>query len=90
MAARGRNYIVGLAEDVVSGNSVTPGFAAAVTAAYTALITATGAGPWLWVVVSRYSNGAPRSQGLAQAVNAALLTDTNIDSQRRRLSGRGA
>jgi hypothetical protein len=41
------------------------------------------------VVLSRISEGVPRDLALAQAVTGILTTDLFIDSQRRRLTGRG-
>jgi hypothetical protein len=41
------------------------------------------------VVVSRYSNGQPRAVGVATPVTSALLVDTRVDTQRRRLVGIG-
>jgi hypothetical protein len=41
------------------------------------------------VVVSRYHLGAPRVTGIATPVITYLATDNNVDSQRRRLTGRG-
>ena len=44
--------------------------------------------PWSMVVVSRYENNAPRAEGIATLVDR-LSSDGVIDSQRRRLPGRG-
>jgi len=41
------------------------------------------------VVVSRYSNGVPRSVGIATPVTSAILVDSRVDTQRRRLVGVG-
>jgi hypothetical protein len=41
------------------------------------------------VVLSRISEGVPRDLALAQTVTGILTTDLFIDSQRRRLTGRG-
>lgn len=42
------------------------------------------------VVVSRFTGGSPRVTGVATPVTGISYTDTNLDSQRRRLPGRGA
>jgi hypothetical protein len=41
------------------------------------------------VVLSRIQDGVPRDLALAQTVTSILTTDLFIDSQRRRLTGRG-
>lgn len=90
-SARGRNYVVGLVENVVTNNAVSPIHAAAVQAAYLELFMLLGdmTSPWTWVVYSRFADGDPRATGLAQAVTSVSFSDLVIDSQRRRLPGRG-
>lgn len=88
-SSRGRNYVPGLSADGTSGNQVTSGFAANVRTAYENILTGAGAPDALHVVVSRYHNNAPRAEGLAVQVTSYVITDLNIDSQRRRLNGRG-
>lgn len=87
-SARGRNYFVGLTEGSVVENTVSSTIVSAIEDAYNALITFVTP-PWQWVVLSRYHNGAPRVEGLVQPVIAALCVDPYVDSQRRRLTGRG-
>jgi hypothetical protein len=87
-SARGRNYFVGLTEGSVVGNTVDTGIVTGIEAAYNNIPTAIGY-PWTWVVVSRYFNGAPRTEGLRQTVTNAICVDPLVDSQRRRLTGRG-
>lgn len=87
-SSRGRNYISGIAEGAVTGNQFSSTLAASLTAAYEQLITTPPTG-WSWVVVSRYSNGAPRATGLKIPVTSVGVVDLNVDSQRRRLTGRG-
>lgn len=85
---RGRNYFVGINGAYVTGNTITTAFATALQLAYAALLTDLAAAGWTWVVVSRYSLGAPRVSGLATPVTATR-TQLDLDSQRRRLNGRG-
>lgn len=87
-SARGRNYFIGLTEGVVTENTVGSVTVSAIEDAYNALITHVTP-PWQWIVLSRYHNGAPRAEGLIQPVIAALCVDPYVDSQRRRLTGRG-
>ena len=87
-SARGRNYFVGITEGSVSGNEMSPTFKAALLDAYEALILAPEPG-FDWIVLSRYSGGAPRAEGLVQTVTSVVIVDDYVDSQRRRLTGRG-
>jgi len=85
---RGRTFHLGIQEDAVVGNLVTIGWQTLLTSAYATLLTdlATFGAPL--VVASRYTNNAPRTTGVATPVTSVYI-DTVIDSQRRRLSGRG-
>lgn len=94
---RGRNYHPALWETGVIKNTVQDTIVAAIQDAYTALIGNTdvlGAG-YTWVVVSRFSgvdadgDPIPRVAGIATAITSVLIVDPIIDSQRRRLPGRG-
>lgn len=87
---RGRNYVPGIPTSSVSGNVVGDSWAAAVVAAYGELSALEAAGHGAHVVVSRYSNGAPRSSGLVTEVVSYRYVDLFLDSQRRRLPGRGS
>lgn len=88
-SGRGRNYLMGLANN--SGTSVSPaaGTITAVDAAYTALNSFLTPSNLFHAVVSLFSNGAPRVAGLVNAVTSYTVDDS-YDSQRRRLKGRGA
>ena len=87
---RGRTYWIGLTEGSVSGDFVNPTIAQNILAAITALIedVPQPLNAQL-VVVSRYSNGAPRATGIATPVTSAILVDSRVDTQRRRLVGVG-
>jgi hypothetical protein len=86
---RGRNFVAGIPITARVGNTVTAGFAANIQGAYNALPASIVTSPWEWVVVSRFTNGAPRVAGAATPVESAAVVDNNIDSMRRRLAGRG-
>lgn len=89
-SSRGRNYVIGLSEASVAGNTVDSGYLASIRTAYANLETdVSGAVAVQWVVVSRYHNKAPRTTALVQPVTSAIIVDPFIDSQRRRLPGRG-
>lgn len=93
---RGRNYIVGITEDSNTGSEVTGAYASAVSAAYEQLLSGGGVlGDEIWVVASRFSgvdvNGhpIPRVAGISTPITSVVVVDLTIDSQRRRLPGRG-
>jgi len=87
---RGRNYVIGLAEDQATGDAVASTTAAAYIVAYAALNAEINEEiPAVHVVASRYNNGAPREVGVTTAVTTYGFADLWLDSQRRRLQGRG-
>ena len=88
---RGRNYWPLLSRGDVSGNQVLQAYVNLVVLAYDLLLPFGGATPagWTWVVVSRTFMNAPRTYGIKTPVEDVLITDRTIDSQRRRLPGRG-
>lgn len=96
-AFRGRNYIAGIPTSLVVLNTIDDGWAEDIIAAYSLLLptgTVLPAG-FSWVVVSRFSgtepdgSPTPRLAGIATQVTTVLFTDKTVDSQRRRLPGRG-
>jgi|SRR5215216_734485 len=87
---RGRNYVPGIPNDMLNKNTLDSDFTDAIVSGYTDLITAANAAGWVWVVCSFQANGAPRAAGLPTAVSSAMFVDQTVDSQRRRLPGRGA
>jgi hypothetical protein len=95
---RGRNYIVGIPETYMFDTSkVADDYVAAVLDAYEGFLTAIGTAGWTWVVLSRYEGvdpdthrPIPREAGVMTPVLNVVVVDKTIDSQRRRLPGRGA
>lgn len=89
-SSRGRNYISGLTDVQVAGNELSALIANTFVSAYEELLPGGGAlTNGVWGVLSTISNGAPRATGLFQNITTVLYTDLTIDSQRRRLPGRG-
>lgn len=88
---RGRNYVCGLSRNDVTANTVNQTLLTAIEDAYSELLVggAFAVAPWLWVVLSRRTNNADRPQGLATTIQRVVVVDAIIDSQRRRLPGRG-
>lgn len=89
-SARGRLYWQALTEGNVTGNTVLTSPGNAIVSAVQSLdvnITALG---FEWSIVSFRSNGVVRPGGPVYfPVNGVLLVDNTVDSQRRRLPGRG-
>jgi len=87
---RGRNYVPGLPESVVTISRLAAGTATAIIEAYELLNTAASSLNAYHVVVSRTVNGVVQMPtALTNAVNAYVAVDLVMDSQRRRLPGRG-
>lgn len=90
-SARGRNYVVGLQENQVIMSHVDTGVSDFFITAYQQLQGAGDFVPGLqWGVLSRFSGGVPRVTALFRPIIAVTVVDDTIDSQRRRLPGRGA
>lgn len=84
---RGRSYICGLCEDSVVGDTIEAGVVTQVISAYRELVDTPPTG-FQYVVVSFYSNHLPRANGVITPILYPTM-DGFVDSQRRRLSGRG-
>lgn len=86
---RGRTYHIGLSEGSYTNNTVIPSDVTALRDAYDALREPLGAViPVDMCVLSETSNGAPRAAGICTPVTG-IGVDPVLDSQRRRLPGRG-
>jgi hypothetical protein len=85
---RGRNYFVGLCEAECVANQVSIAARNNFIAAYNTLPTYVLENNAHHVVVSRIFEGAPRPSGVTHLVTQ-YLCESYIDSQRRRLPGRG-
>lgn len=88
---RGRIYHPGLLEAQTTGNAVAAGTVTAYIVAYNnfLLVPNGGGADAFLTVVSRRFEGAPRLTGVATKVSN-LTSDGSVDSQRKRLPGRGA
>lgn len=88
---RGRNYISGIPNSDISINVLSGDLVLAIIDAYGQLLPGGSVLPtnWEWVVVSYFTGGALRPVGLTSAITSVIFTDTVVDSQRRRLPGRG-
>lgn len=92
---RGRNYLAALGEGDVTESIVNAAVQTDALAAYNALLAAPIVADFQWVVVSRYSGvdaagkPIPRAVGIATPVVSVVIVDAVVDSQNRRLPGRG-
>lgn len=89
-SSRGRNYLLGVREDEVANNVVDATFKNRWSEFFNDITDPFPlSDDWTWSVVSLIENKAPRSEGLVQQVLTHVYVDSTVDSQRRRLPGRG-
>lgn len=84
---RGRIFHIGLPQTTVTADAVDNNVLTALHSAYSILQSAPLT-DWELVVASQYTNGAWRTSGVVTPVEA-IAGDGYLDSQRRRLIGRG-
>jgi hypothetical protein len=85
---RGRSFVVGLTRNVVEDSRYTNAAVVAVQNAYNAL-QGTYIEQGQLVVLSLRTAGFPRSSGAITPITGWVVVDNVVDSQRRRLPGRG-
>lgn len=87
---RGRTYPPGLTETILTsagqGDSIILG---GIAAGYLQWLITNPPPAWVWSVVSHFADHLPRAAGLATPI-IQVAFDTLLDSQRRRLMGRGS
>lgn len=88
-SARGRNYVGGIPDDYITQNSVSGTYQTNMVNAYAALIPLAEDLDLTWVVCSRRHNNADRTTATLYLIREAIAIDLTVDSQRRRLPGRG-
>jgi hypothetical protein len=86
---RGRTYHVGLVEGLVTQNAVNNDSLVSIVGSYGELLDMLDASSRSLVVASKFQGNAPRTTGLATPI-VTVTADGVIDSQRRRLPGRGS
>jgi len=84
-SARGRTYLIGLNEAAVAGSYLDGGVAASFVDAFDALRADMLGEEWVWSVLSRYTAGALRTEGVMRPIIASNFTDLKIDTMRRRI-----
>lgn len=87
---RGRMYTIGMDESQQSAGVVSSTYRNNWITLLEQLKAAAGAANWIWVVASFWSGGVERATGLVTPVESVIAVDDFVDSQRRRLQGRGA
>lgn len=88
---RGRSYFVGLTPAYVTADAqhINPTMVTAFNAMWEDLLARLVAAGFELAILSLVDHGAPRAAGLLTAVQT-VITNTTLDSQRRRLPERGA
>ena len=86
---RGRSFHIGVRNTDTTLNQITTTFQSGLDAAYTAMLNVSTTQLYVQTVVSRYQGGALRLEGVSTPITAVTV-DRTIDSQRRRLPGRGS
>lgn len=86
---RGRWYVAGFTRLAVNDSAVPGSFANALVASVDALADALSSLDVDMGVLSLVSNGVPRTEGVITPITSITYTDLTVDSQRRRLPGRG-
>lgn len=87
---RGRTFFGALAESDVSGSTIAPARANGLRDGLASVRNLAANAGWQQVVVSRYENKVRRPEGIAVPVIGFRYRDLTVDSQRRRLPGRGS
>lgn len=85
---RGRVFQIGLNVGQIADNALNSQYRAELISVYASLVSAVSTGGWDLAVVSRYTNKAPRSTGVATPITSVSVENA-LDSQRRRLATRG-
>lgn len=88
-SGRGRNYVCGIPDTHVSANTLDSADGIAFVDAYKLVDDVMSDFDATWVIVSRFLDGLPRDEGITRLITSVLLVDLTVDSQRRRLPGRG-
>lgn len=86
---RGRKYLSGHTILTADGNTAKAPYLANVQTVLTALRAGLTGASFVWGVLSRWHDHAPRAAGTFVPIISTPVTDATLDSQRRRLPGRG-
>jgi hypothetical protein len=90
-SGRGRNFVPGIPNSVITLNTLDPAFITSLVDAYSTLSGAGGFTPgWQLVVLSRFTAGAARPAGIGIPVTEAVMVGNSVRSMRSREVGHGA
>lgn len=88
---RGRNYVSGIPNSVITLNSLDPTFVGDLLTPYGELVGPDAiASGWQWVIVSRFSGGLPRGVGITTFVDSVTVVGNFVRSMRSREIGHGS
>lgn len=82
--ARGRNYVSGFPETIVSGRVITQATADALAAAYQLLASSAYTAGWDWVIRSTQEDGVTQDPAVTRSVTLAEVRTTILGNQRLR------
>lgn len=88
-SGRGRAYLVGIPQGEVVANHIDTDWLVSVLDAWSPALNDAIGPNWLHGVLSLQNLGVPRTEGICAAVIDYGFSDNVVDSQRRRLPGRG-
>lgn len=86
----GRNYVSAIVVTNLDGNQIDAVWATAIVNGYAALNGYLGVVNAQHIIASTMTDGNQRASGVTVPVRGYSVTDYNVDSQRRRLTGRGS
>jgi hypothetical protein len=90
-SSRGRNYVPGIPNSLVTLNTLDGGFIGDLEGAYQDLVgPGTFLAGWQFVVVSRQTGGVLRPTGVPSPVTSVTMTTDKVKSMRSRSVGHGA
>ena len=84
-SARGRTYHVGITEDQMNGNFITEAYGDALNEGYELLRQEMADAGAVMVILSRFTGGVERPDGIAFNIVSMGLRNLRIDAQRRRM-----
>ncbi len=90
-SGRGRNFVPGIPNSLITLNTLDSGFIGSLVSAYALLAGAgTFVGGWQLVVLSRFTGGVARANGIGIPVTNVTMVGNSVRSMRSREIGHGA
>lgn len=85
---RGRNFWLAIPGDQVTANTIGEDYITEIITAYQDMV-GSGFPGWTWIVASLRQGNNWRAEALITPITSVVIVDSTVDSQRRRLPGRG-